>query len=132
MIIKILKIFACLYNASIWAMLFTVLMFLNTWLEMRVNMGLIFFAVLAAILTLSLRRSCCTLRVSTISLTAVIVICRIILGSDGFAVIPAAIIREGLMLPRLPLSIINFMIDMFLALGWIAIAIREALKIHEL
>lgn len=39
--------FARLYNAFTWSMLLSVLMFLNTWLEMRVNLGLVFFAMIA-------------------------------------------------------------------------------------
>ena len=36
---------ACFYNAALWSMLASVILFNNTWLEMRVNIGLVFFAL---------------------------------------------------------------------------------------
>ena len=33
---------ACFYNAALWGMFLSVLLFQDTWLEMRVNLGLVF------------------------------------------------------------------------------------------
>lgn len=94
------------------AMLASVLMFLSTWLEMRVNIGWVFFGLsglLFFLLTVikPLRRICATFRASSSSLAVSLCGIWMMLGVDGMKVIPASIIREGLMMPRLPFTALN-------------------------
>ncbi|MBQ8692499.1 MAG: hypothetical protein IJ520_05070 [Synergistaceae bacterium] len=110
---------ACFYNAALWSMLASVILFNNTWLEMRVNLGLIFFA-LTALIFIALRGLRLGKKFALLSLIFISLTCWLILGSDGIAIIPAAIIREGLGL-ALSLNYINYIIYAFLILGWIAL-----------
>ena len=114
---------ACFYNAALWSMLASVILFNNTWLEMRVNLGLIFFALTALIFIIFIIFKFKALygkKFALLSLIFISLTCWLILGSDGIAIIPAAIIREGLGL-ALSLNYINYIIYAFLILGWIAL-----------
>ena len=42
--------FAALYNAFLWSMALCILLFQNLWLEMRVNLGVAFFASLVFVI----------------------------------------------------------------------------------
>ena len=44
--------FAALYNAFLWSMALCVLLFQSLWLEMRVNLGVAFFALWALLFLL--------------------------------------------------------------------------------
>ena len=44
--------FAALYNAFLWSMALCILLFQNLWLEMRVNLGVAFFALWALLFLL--------------------------------------------------------------------------------
>ena len=100
----------------------SVILFNNTWLEMRVNLGLIFFALtgLMFIIFKFKFKAWYGKKFALMSLIFISLTCWLILGSDGVAIIPAAIIREGLGL-ALSLNYINYMIYAFLILGWIAL-----------
>ena len=111
---------ACFYNAVLWSMLASVILFNNTWLEMRVNLGLIFFALTGLLFIIFKFKALYGKKFALLSLIFISLTCWLILGSDGIAIIPAAIIREGLGL-SLSLNYINYMIYAFLILGWIAL-----------
>lgn len=93
-------------------MLFSVLLFQNTWLEMRVNLGHVFFAMLLILFLVQtlikpVRKFCrrfmfslCCLIISSAGLYFT-------LGPEGLRIIPASIIREGIMQPRITFSVIN-------------------------
>ena len=103
---------ACLYNAFALSMLLSVLMFMNTWLEMRVNLGWVFFALTAVIFIVQLsfrplRKFCGTFTASIISALVSLSGMYLVLGSERMAVIPASIVREGIMQSRIPFATIN-------------------------
>ena len=103
---------ACLYNAFALSMLLSVLMFMNTWLEMRVNLGWVFFALTAVIFIVQLsfrplRKFCGTFTASIASALVSLSGMFLVLGSERMAVIPASIVREGIMQSRIPFATIN-------------------------
>ena len=103
---------ACLYNSLMWSMLMSVCLFRNTWLEMRVNLGWVFFGLTAILFMLQsvikpLRRICGTFTASTLSLVISCLGLWLMLGYEGLKIIPASIIREGLMMNRISFSAIN-------------------------
>lgn len=120
--------FAALYCAFLWSMALCSLLFRNLWLEMRVNLGVAFFALWALLFLLMagtrpLRRACGSLAGATFSLIVVPSLCWLLLGRERILSVPASIVREGLMQPRLPLDTINLALGSLAAIGWLAIAL---------
>ena len=125
--------FARLYNAFTWSMLLSVLMFLNTWLEMRVNLGLVFFAMIVVLFILQsaispLRKLCGTFTASLLSVIVSFIGIYWVLGSKRIAIIPASIVREGIMQSRIPFATINAVI---IAIAVIGLAIVFFTGRHE-
>ena len=86
--------FAALYNAFLWSMALCVLLFQSLWLEMRVNLGVAFFALWALLFLLlagirPLRRSCRSLVGATFSLIAAPALCWLLLGTERILSVPA-------------------------------------------
>lgn len=103
---------ARLYNSITLGMLASVLMFQVTWLEMRVNIGWLFFGTVAVLFTLQtvikpLRKICGTFTASALSLVVSCAGVYSVLGFGSMKIIPASIIREGIMQTRIPFSTIN-------------------------
>ena len=116
--------FSCLYNSVMWSMLISVCLFQNTWLEMRVNLGWIFFGLtvllsLLQIFVKSIRKICGTFTASTLSLIVSCLGLWLILGTERLKIIPASIIREGIMQNRLSFSTINTVLIAIAVIGWI-------------
>ena len=101
--------FARLYNSFVLSLLISVILSQNEWLEMRVNIGWVFFAL---VVVLFLIMSALKIFSSfTASLVSVIISCAgiwYLLGSDGVKIIPASIIREGIMQSHLSFEAINY------------------------
>lgn len=119
--------FAALYNAFLWSMALCVLLFQSLWLEMRVNLGVAFFALWALLFLLMsgahpLRRACGSFAGATFSLIAVPSLCWLLLGRERILSVPASIVREGLMQHRLPLDTTNLALGAAVAAGWLLIA----------
>ena len=68
-----------------------------------------------------LRRLCENTIATSFSLIVVTTVLWLMLGTEGVKVIPASILREGLGMPRLSFSLINFAMDTFVTLGWLLI-----------
>ena len=120
--------FAALYNAFLWSMVLCILLFQNLWLEMRVNLGVAFFALWALLFLLMagtrpLRRVFGSLAGATFSLIAVPLLCWLLLGTERILSVPASIVREGLMQYRLPLDTIDLALGAATILGWLLIAL---------
>jgi hypothetical protein len=118
--------FAALYGAFPASMLISVGLFRLTWLEMQVNMGWVFFAlwVLFTIILLKWGRFlgiCRGVRRALANLLVCGAGCLLLLGTSRITVVPASIIREGLMLPRLPFAHVNAGIGAFLFFGCVAL-----------
>lgn len=103
---------ACIYNALLWGMLITVATLQNEWLDMRINTGGVFFAaafVLALLFSMikPFRRKFNSFAMCFFSLVITCAGLFYLLGLDGLPVIPASIVREGLMQGNLSLHVIN-------------------------
>jgi hypothetical protein len=115
--------FKALYNAFPGAMLASTALFRVRWLEMRVNVGWIFFALWGIFAFILAKRGRFFAKLPDGGgTTANLLVCGLgiflILGKTRVFSLPAAIIREGLGLPRLPFSHVNTVIAGFLILGW--------------
>ena len=116
--------FHCFYNSIMWSMLISVLLFQNTWLEMRVNLGFVFFVLIGIlflfqILIKQLKKICATFTFSTLSLIISSAVLYFVLGSERLKIIPASIVREGIMQNRIQFSTINIFLVSVAIIGWI-------------
>ncbi|OUO91136.1 hypothetical protein [Cloacibacillus sp. An23] len=112
-----------LYNSFIWAAAVSAALFQNTWLEMRVNMGLVLFALFALFFVVS---AIWNVRFSLLFTTAsLVLICAagaFFLGPSRMCVLPALIIREGLGARLVGVPAINAAAAAFLVIGYVLIA----------
>ena len=115
--------FACLYNSLMWSMFISVCLFLDTWLEMRVNLGLVFFGLtlllfLFQMFITPMRKFCATFEASTFSFVFACAGLWLVLGCERLKVIPASIIREGIMQTGLSFQDINIALLIIGVGGW--------------
>ena len=117
---------ACIYNALLWSMLITVMLSQNEWLDMRINTGIIFFAT-ALVLTLLfvLTKKFNTFKMSLLSLVITSSGLLYILGLEGLLIIPASIIREGLMQHNLSFNVINIALAVAVITGFVIILLTS-------
>lgn len=99
-------------TSLIWSMALALTCFKSEWLEMRVNIGYVFFgafALLSAALIMTSRKR--NFNLSFVLTTACIITAALyslaLYGFDRIRVVPASIIREGMNLTKLPFSTIN-------------------------
>lgn len=108
------------YNSFIWAAAAAAALFQNTWLEMRVNMGIVLFALCALFFAVS---SIWNIRFSALFTTASLVVIgaagTFFLGFERMCVLPALIIREGTGARLVSVSALNAAILVFLAAGYL-------------
>jgi hypothetical protein len=121
---KMSLISMALYNAFPVAMLVSTALFRITWLEMQINVGWIFFALWGILTLIFAKWSRFFAKLLGIrGTTANLLICGagvfLVLGKARVFSIPAALIREGMGLPRLLFSQINAAMGGFLLLGWL-------------
>lgn len=110
---------ARLYNSLTLSMLVSVIISQNEWLDMRANMGWVFFCLIVILFVIqssvkSFRGFCSTFAVSFAGMY-------LVLGHEGILVIPASIIREGLMQNRLTFSALNSALIVVALAGLIAV-----------
>ena len=113
---------AILYNSVTLTMLISVCLFQNEWLEMRVNIGWVFFGLSGLLFLLQtvinpLRKFCATFKASALSLMVSCSGIFLLLDSESVKIIPASIIREGLMMNRVPFATINTAMMIFAIAG---------------
>lgn len=125
-----MKFLGMLYNSFLWAMLVSLVCFKSEWLEMRVNVGCILFGlwlVLALTAALLLRRR--KRRLGPVFTLANLAVCLAVgvflYGPRRMTVVPAAIIREGLHMTRIPFLFVNLVILLGLAAGLILLFVRR-------
>ena len=124
---------AVFYNSVTLSMLISVCLFQNEWLEMRVNIGWVFFAVSGLLFLLQtvikpLRKFCATFTASALSLVISCAGIFLLLDSESVRIIPASIIREGLMINRVPFVAINTAMIAFAVIGLLLILLRRENK----
>ena len=124
---------AILYNSVTLSMLISVCLFLNEWLEMRVNIGWVFFGLSGLFFLLQtvikpLRKFCATFKASALSLVISCSGIFLLLDSESVKIIPASIIREGLMINRVPFAAINTAMIALAVIGLILIYVTRDRK----
>ena len=122
-----------LYNSAALSMLISVCMFQNEWLEMRVNIGWVFFGLSGLLFLLQtvinpLGKFCATFKASASSLVISCSGIFLLLDSDSVRIIPASIIREGLMINRVPFAAINTAMIALAVIGLLLVLLRRENK----
>ena len=108
------------YNTSLWAMTISMLLGMWAWLGMRMNLGWIFYGcwILFAVILVLIRKLACGWKFTTINVAVCAVINFVVFGMDKLKILPAARIREGIMMPTLKLGTVNTVIVAFLVIGF--------------
>ena len=126
-----MKFFTVLYNTLFWSLLVSFIMFKNTWIEMRINIGTVLFIlwILFFIIFYKLYFIKNIVKFSIINLIICAILSLIILKPKGLIYIPSSIIREGLHLTGiLNLNAINMVLIIFIISGILLIYIFKKLK----
>lgn len=126
-----MKFFTVLYNTLFWSLLVSFIMFKNTWIEMRINIGTVMFIlwILFFIIFYKLYFIKNIFKFSIINLIIFAILSLIILKPKGLIYIPSSIIREGLHLTGiLNLNAINMVLIIFIISGILLIYIFIKLK----
>lgn len=126
-----MKFFTVLYNTLFWSLLVSFIMFKNTWIEMRINIGTVLFIlwILFFIIFYKLYFIKNIFKFSIINLIIFAILSLIILKPKGLIYIPSSIIREGLHLTGiLNLNVVNTVLIIFIISGMLLIYIFRKLK----
>lgn len=126
-----MKFFTVLYNTLFWSLLVSFIMFKNTWIEMRINIGTVLFIlwILFFIIFYKLYFIKNIFKFSIINLIIFAILSLIILKPKGLIYIPSSIIREGLHLTGiLNLNVVNAVLIIFIISGMLLIYIFKKLK----
>lgn len=121
-----MKFFTVLYNTLFWSLLVSFIMFKNTWIEMRINIGTVLFIlwILFFIIFYKLYFIKNIFKFSIINLIIFAILSLIILKPKGLIYIPSSIIREGLHLTGiLNLNVVNAVLIIFIISGILLIYI---------
>ena len=121
-----MKFFTVLYNTLFWSLLVSFIMFKNTWIEMRINIGTVLFIlwILFFIIFYKIYFIKNIFKFSIINLIIFAILSLIILKPKGLIYIPSSIIREGLHLTGiLNLNAINMVLIIFIISGILLIYI---------
>lgn len=130
-----MRVLKLLYNGFIWGLLAAVLAFQNTWLEMRINIGYIIPMLMALVLIAGLligeaRRGYKLIggidfKFSAANLLLCSTAALLILGVQRLAIVPAAIVREGIRATGISFTVINIIITAVLLIGAAVLALNE-------
>lgn len=126
-----MKFFTVLYNTLFWSLLVSFIMFKNTWIEMRINIGTVLFIlwILFFIIFYKLYFIKNIFKFSIINLIIFAILSLIILKPKGLISTPSSIIREGLHLTGiLNLNVVNAVLSIFIISGILLIYIFRTLK----
>lgn len=126
-----MKFFTVLYNTLFWSLLVSFIMFKNTWIEMRINIGTVLFIlwILFFIIFYKLYFIKNIFKFSIINLIIFAILSLIILKPKGLISTPSSIIREGLHLTAiLNLNVVNAVLSIFIISGILLIYIFKKLK----
>lgn len=126
-----MKFFTVLYNTLFWSLLVSFIMFKNTWIEMRINIGTVLFIlwILFFIIFYKLYFIKNIFKFSIINLIIFAILSLIILKPKGLIYIPSSIIREGLhLMGILNLNVVNAVLSIFIISGILLIYIFRKLK----
>lgn len=126
-----------LFNSLLWAMAIALSCFKSEWLEMRVNIGYIFFAstiILSIFLFIANKKKDLKLSLKFTILNIIITFCYEIFlyGFKRMQIVPASIIREGFHQTKVPFSVINRFLIIIMICGIIFIILDEILLKRKL
>lgn len=121
-----------IFNSILLAMAIALSCFKSEWLEMRVNIGYIFFAstlILSIILFIALKKKSRKLNLKFTLINSIIMFFYgiFLYGFKRIQIVPASIIREGIHQTRIPFSTINNVILIVLICGIIYLIVDEFL-----
>ena len=108
------------YNCFLWALTLSMLLGMWAWLAMRMNLGWVFYGgwVVFAIVLILIRKLSCGWKFTCVNVAVCAVINFVVFGFDKLKILPAARIREGIMMPTLKLSAVNTVMVAFLVIGF--------------
>lgn len=116
-----MKYFASLYNSFLFSLLISLTLFTSEWLEMRVNIGFVFFGlwllVFIVLSILSRKKLKLGFIFSLNNLIICFIVAFILYGLERLTIVPASIIREGLHMTSISFGVINIVITIFIVLG---------------
>lgn len=126
-----------LFNSLLWAMAIALSCFKSEWLEMRVNIGYIFFAstiILSIFLFIANKKKNLKLSLKFTILNIIITFCYEIFlyGFKRMQIVPASIIREGFHQTKVPFAVINRFFLIIMICGIIFIILDEILLKRKL
>ncbi len=130
-----MKYVSIIYNALLWALALASVCFSSLWLQMRLNVGYVFFGVFALIIVvlcicLRGRSNGIGLAGTVASLMSCVLIGLVFTGPSALDTVPAAFIREGLHQSGITLGTINIVLIVLIAGGFIA-TLASALSHHD-
>jgi len=113
-----MKVYRLIYNSFIWGMLVSILAFQNTWLEMRMNIGIIIPIFMALFLAVGIllekagKEQLLSLskEFTIINVLACTGMSLLVLGFQRIKVVPASIVREGLKLTNISFDTMNIVL----------------------
>ena len=109
-----------IYNTSLWAMTISMLLGMWAWLAMRMNLGWVFYGgwVVFAIVLILIRKLACGWKFTCVNVAVCAIVNFVVFGFDKLKILPAARLREGIMMPTLKLSAVNTVMVAFLVIGF--------------
>ena len=109
-----------IYNTSLWAMTISMLLGMWAWLGMRINMGWIFYGtwLVLFLVFIFIRKLACGWKFTCVNLAVCTAFNLVVFGMDKLMILPAARVREGIMMYTLNLDLVNIFIVAFLAIGF--------------
>ena len=117
-----MKLLIGIYNSFLWSLLIATILFNDTWLQMRVNIGYLFFAcwlLLVIIWSLVMRHRTVNRWLTVINTVIVTVVALAVEGVTNLLVIPAAFIREGLHTENVSFTSINLVLVIIIIAGFL-------------
>lgn len=126
-----MKWFKVFYNCSMWAMVIAISCFYNTWIQMRINTGYIFysswlaFTILICIIVKKWEPGVFFTVMNVILST---VYGYVLYGWKRLQIVPASLLREGIHQPAMKFATINKVIFTFIIAGMLIIVLGNLLK----
>ncbi|HAX52911.1 hypothetical protein [Muricomes intestini] len=120
--------FKAFYNGSLWAMAIALTCFHNTWIQMRINTGYIFYGswlVLTILCYIATKKRETGILFSITSMILCIAYSYALYGWKRLQIVPASLLREGIHQPTIKFAIINKVIIAFMIIGIIIIILEN-------
>ena len=115
-----IHVFNKFYNTALWGMTISMLLGMWAWLAMRINMGWIFYGLwlVLFIIFVFIRKLACGWKFTCVNMAVCAAINLVVFGVDKLKILPAARVREGIMMYTLNLGLVNTFIMAFLVIGF--------------